>query len=197
MTKGKLFVISGPSGAGKSTVIGRLVKQVNNVYFSVSATTREPRRGEREGKDYFFVSYENFEKMIEENKLLEYAQYVGNYYGTPAEAVDEKLEEGFDVVLDIETKGAAQVMERRPNAIGIFLFPGSYEILRQRLMLRSTDSPENIEKRMRQAYVECSRVEMYKYIIINDRVETAVDEAIAIITAEKCMTADRLHLLKE
>jgi guanylate kinase len=194
--KGKLFVISGPSGAGKSTVITRLVKQVNHVYFSVSATTREPRRGEREGIDYRFISNAEFERLIAEEKLLEYASYVGHYYGTPAEPVDEKLSEGFDVVLDIETKGAAQVMEKRPDAIGIFLFPGSYEILRQRLLLRSTDSPEVIERRMLQAHVECSRAEMYKYIIINDRVETAVDEAIAIMTAEKCKTADRLHLLK-
>lgn len=194
--KGKLFVISGPSGAGKSTVITRLVKQVNYVYFSVSATTREPRRGEREGIDYCFISNAEFERLIAEGKLLEYASYVGHYYGTPAEPVDEKLNEGFDVVLDIETKGAAQVMEKRPDAIGIFLFPGSYEILRQRLMLRSTDSPEAIEKRMLQAHIECSRIEMYKYIIINDRVETAVDEAIAIMTAEKCKTAERLHLLR-
>ena len=197
IAKGKLFVISGPSGAGKSTVITRLLKQLNNVYFSISATTREPRRGERDGIDYHFVQRETFERMIEEHQLLEYAEYVGNYYGTPAGPVDEKLNAGYDVILDIETKGAEQVMKNRPDAIGIFLFPGSFAVLEERLRLRSTDSEEKILARLAQARIECRKAEMYDYIIINDRVETACDEAIAIITAEKCKTAGRLHYLKE
>lgn len=197
MNKGKLFVISGPSGAGKSTVITRLLKQLNNVYFSISATTREPRRGERDGVDYHFIAKEEFEQLIENDQLLEYAEFVGNYYGTPAIPVDEKLNAGYDVILDIETKGAEQVMSKRPDAISIFIFPGSFEILEQRLRLRGTDSEEKILGRLAQAKIECQKAEMYDYIIINDRFETACDEVISIITAEKCKTAGRLHLLSE
>ena len=191
--RGKLFVISGPSGAGKSTVIARLLKRLDNTYFSVSATTREPRRGERDGIDYHFVSHDRFREMIEKDELLEWAEYVGNYYGTPAGPVDEKLDAGFDVILDIETKGAAAVMEKRPDAIGIFLFPGSYDILAERLRARSTDSEEVIKNRLAQARRECEKVDMYRYVIINDRVETAADEAVAIMTAEKCRTAERRY----
>ena len=197
MNKGKLFVISGPSGAGKSTVITRLLKQLSNVYFSISATTREPRRGERDGVDYHFIGKEEFEKLIKDDQLLEYAEYVGNYYGTPAIPVDEKLNAGYDVILDIETKGAEQVMSKRPDAISIFIFPGSFEILEQRLRLRGTDSEEKILGRLAQAKIECQKAEMYDYIIINDRFETACDEVTSIITAEKCKTAGRLHLLSE
>jgi len=197
MNKGKLFVISGPSGAGKSTVITRLLKQLSNVYFSISATTREPRRGERDGVDYHFIGKEEFEQLIENDQLLEYAEFVGNYYGTPAIPVDEKLNAGYDVILDIETKGAEQVMSKRPDAISIFIFPGSFEILEQRLRLRGTDSEEKILGRLAQAKIECQKAEMYDYIIINDRFETACDEVISIITAEKCKTAGRLHLLSE
>ena len=197
MNKGKLFVISGPSGAGKSTVITRLLKQLNNVYFSISATTREPRRGERDGVDYHFIAKEEFEQLIENDQLLEYAEFEGNYYGTPAIPVDEKLNAGYDVILDIETKGAEQVMSKRPDAISIFIFPGSFEILEQRLRLRGTDSEEKILGRLAQAKIECQKAEMYDYIIINDRFETACDEVISIITAEKCKTAGRLHLLSE
>lgn len=197
MNKGKLFVISGPSGAGKSTVITRLLKQLSNVYFSISATTREPRRGERDGVDYHFIGKEEFEQLIENDQLLEYAEFVGNYYGTPAIPVDEKLNAGYDVILDIETKGAEQVMSKRPEAISIFIFPGSFEILEQRLRLRGTDSEEKILGRLAQAKIECQKAEMYDYIIINDRFETACDEVTSIITAEKCKTAGRLHLLSE
>lgn len=191
--KGKLFVISGPSGAGKSTVISRLLKRLDNTYFSVSATTREPRRGERNGIDYHFVSHEEFTGMIERGELLEWAEYVGNYYGTPAIPVDEKLAAGYDVILDIETKGAAAIKKNRPDAIMIFLFPGSYDILAERLRARSTDSEDVIEGRLAQAKRECEKVDNYQYVIINDRVETAADEAVAIITAEKCRTAERKH----
>ncbi|MBO4331409.1 MAG: guanylate kinase, partial [Oscillospiraceae bacterium] len=155
----------------------------------------EPRRGEREGKDYIFVSHDRFREMIDGGELLEYAEYVGNYYGTPAAPCDEMLAAGRDVILDIETQGAAQVMKLRPDAITMFIFPGSFEQLEERLRLRSTDSEEKIRARLAQARIECARAEMYKYIIINDRVETAADEVEAVITAEKCRTANRLHYL--
>lgn len=193
---GKLFVISGPSGAGKSTVIARLLKSLNTVYFSISATTRQPRRGERDGIDYHFIERSEFEKMIERDELLEHAEYVGNYYGTPAGPVQEKLDAGYDVILDIESDGARQVMGKRPDAIGIFLFPGSFKVLEERLRLRSTDAEDKIIKRMEKARHECREIDMYDYIIINDRVETAAEEAIAIMTAEKCKTAERIHYLR-
>ena len=193
---GKLFVISGPSGAGKSTVIARLLKRVNTVYFSVSATTREPRRGERDKIDYLFMSGAEFQNLIKNDQLLEYAEYVGHYYGTPAQPVAEKRKVGYDVILDIESAGARQVMEKIPEAIGIFLFPGSFVVLEERLRLRSTDSEEKIRQRLIKARSECKQIEIYDYIIINDRVETAAEEAVAIITAEKCRTSERIHLLK-
>lgn len=193
--RGRLYVISGPSGAGKSTLVAQLLKRLDNVYFSVSATTREPRRGERDGKDYIFVSHDRFKEMIDRGELLEYAEYVGNYYGTPAAPCDEMLERGRDVILDIETQGASQVMRLRPDAITMFLFPGSFGTLEERLRLRSTDSEEKIRARLAQARIECQRAGMYKYIIINDRVETAAEEVEAIITAEKCRTENRLHYL--
>lgn len=195
--RGKLFVISGPSGAGKSTVIAKLLKRLNNVYFSISATTREPRRGERPDIDYHFIDRDSFEQMIEHGELLEWAEYVGNYYGTPAKPVDERLNNGYDVILDIETNGARQVMEMRPDAIGIFLFPGSFKVLEERLRLRNTDTEEKLQLRLKKARHECRQIELYDYIIINDRVETAAEEAVCIITAEKCRTADRIHYLKE
>ena len=197
MNKGKLFVISGPSGSGKSTVIGRLLKELDKAYFSISATTREPREGERDGVDYHFMKKEEFEKLVEADQLLEYARFVGNYYGTPAAPVDEKLNAGYDVILDIETQGAEQILSKRPDAVSVFIFPPSFAVLEQRLRTRGTDSEDKILKRLAQARVECNKAEMYDYIIINDRIETACDEVMAIITAEKCRTAERLHHLKE
>jgi len=194
--RGKLYVISGPSGAGKSTVIARLLKRLDMTYFSISATTREPRRGERDGFDYNFVKKEQFLEMIEKDLLLEWARYVNNYYGTPSQPVDEKLAEGYDVILDIETQGAAQVMTKRPDTIGMFLFPGSFSELENRLRARGSDSEDKIQKRLIQARKECERVGMYSYVIINDRVETAAEEAASIIIAEKCRTANRLHYFK-
>lgn len=194
---GKLFVLSGPSGAGKSTVIAHLLKTLDKAYFSVSATTRAPREGEVDGVDYHFLSREQFEELIARGELLEHAEYVGNYYGTPAGPVNEKLAAGYDVLLDIETQGAEQVMANRPDAVSVFLFPPGFDVLEQRLRSRGTDSEEKIQARLAQARVECRRAGLYRYIVINDLIENACSEALAIITAEKCRSADRLHFLKE
>ena len=194
---GKLFVLSGPSGAGKSTVIAHLLKTLDKAYFSVSATTRAPREGEVDGVDYHFLSREQFEELIARGELLEHAEYVGNYYGTPAGPVNEKLAAGYDVLLDIETQGAEQVMANRPDAVSVFLFPPSFAVLEERLRSRGTDSEEKIRARLAQARVECRRAGLYRYIVINDLIENACSEALAIITAEKCRSADRLHFLKE
>ena len=194
---GKLFVLSGPSGAGKSTVIAHLLKTLDKAYISVSATTRAPREGEVDGVDYHFLSREQFEELIARGELLEHAEYVGNYYGTPAGPVNEKLAAGYDVLLDIETQVAQQVMANRPDAVSVFLFPPGFAVLEERLRKRGTDSEEKIRARLAQARVECRRAGLYRYIVINDLIENACSEALAIITAEKCRSADRLHFLKE
>ncbi len=197
MSKGKLYIISGPSGAGKSTVIKHLLEKLDKAYFSISATTRAPRENEQNGVNYHFMNKAEFEELIERGELLEYAQFVGNYYGTPAKPVDEKLAAGYDVILDIEVQGAEQVMERRPEAVSVFLFPPSFKVLEERLRARGTDREEKILGRLAQARVECKKAPLYDYIVINDKIDTACAEAMAIITAEKCRPAERLHHLKE
>ena len=195
--KGLVIVLSGPSGAGKSTVIGGLLKRRDDIRFSVSATTRDPRPGEEDGRDYYFRTREEFLRMIDKNSFLEYAEYVGNYYGTPAGPVDQCLEAGYNVLLDIEVQGAAQVMERRPDAVSVFLCPPSLQELERRLRGRSTDSEEKIKGRLDKAVQEIGRMPTYNYTIINDVAEDAVRELDAIITAERCRTARKLYIISE
>ena len=144
MKHGKLFVISGPSGVGKSTILKELLQRQEDIYFSVSATTRKPRPGEVDGVHYHFHTPEDFQQLIEEEALLEWAEYVGNFYGTPAKYVDEAMEEGRDVILDIEVQGAGKVAEKRPEAVRIFIAPPSWQELERRLTERGTDAPEKI-----------------------------------------------------
>ena len=194
--RGKLIVLSGPSGAGKSTVIQRVRAARPNLRFSVSATTRQPRTGEVEGEDYYFVSELRFLEMLARGELLENAQYVGNRYGTPRAPIEEHLNQGRDVLLDIEVQGAAQVKAAMPEAVTIFFLPPNLETLRQRLVQRGTDSPEVIEGRLQQARVELLLAKEYDYIVINDDAAVAASEISAIITAEKCKTADRIQLIE-
>ena len=184
--KGVLVIVSGPSGAGKSTVISRVAKRRDDIRFSVSATTRAPRPGEEDGRDYYFKTQEEFWEMIKLDAFLEHAEYVGNSYGTPAAPVDNDLSQGYSVILDIEVQGAAQVMEKRPDAVSIFLCPPSLEELERRLRGRGTDSEEKIRDRLMAAHREYAQAHKYSYIIINDDADTAVRELDAIITAEKC-----------
>ena len=197
MSKGKLLVLSGPSGAGKGTVIGELMRRRSDVCFSVSATTRDPRPGEVDGVNYFFVTKDKFRQMIEEGQMLEYAQYVSNYYGTPRAYVEEKLNAGMNVVLDIEVQGAQQVIAAAPEAIPVFLVPPSLEILEQRLRNRKTETEEQIQGRLQTARKEYKQADFYRYIVINDTVEEAVNELNAILTAEQCSFDDRKTMLKE
>lgn len=184
--KGILVIVSGPSGAGKSTVISRTSQLRDDMRFSVSATTRAPRPGEEDGKDYFFKTREEFLAMVEENAFLEHAEYVKNLYGTPAAPVEENIAAGYTVVLDIEVQGAGQVMEKRPDAVSIFLCPPSLEELERRLRGRGTDTEEKILERLETARREYALAHKYGYIIINDDVETAARELDAVITAERC-----------
>lgn len=195
-SKGKIFVISGPSGAGKSTVIDRVMRGRKDLAFSVSATTRHPRAGETDGVNYFFVNTSRFAAMIESGELLEYAQYAGNFYGTPKAAVMDLLEKGISVILDIEVQGALQVKSKLPEAVLVFLTPPSFAELERRLHGRKQDSEDKIRDRLEIARKELKYIDNYDYLVINDDVDSAADDIKAIITAEKCKTADRLNIIE-
>ena len=195
MRKGKTFIISGPSGVGKSTVLKALLERRKNLYFSVSATTREPRPGELDGIHYHFMDVDSFRKWISMEQFLEYAKYVGNFYGTPKRYVDEAMEAGKDVILDIEVQGAIQVTSKRPDTVRIFIAPPSWKELERRLTERGTDSEDKIQKRLLRAKVEFQTAHTYDYFVINDSVENAVRELDAIMTAEHCKPKDRMEIL--
>ena len=196
MKRGKLIIISGPSGAGKSTIVRALMAQSPGAFFSVSATTRAIRPGEEDGVDYHFVTREAFQELIHTDGLLEWAEYVGNYYGTPAKPVLDKLEQGFDVILDIESRGARQVMDKYPEAVSIFVCAPSFAELEKRLRDRGTNTEEDIQRRLIKGRSECEKADMYTYLIINDDREKAAAEAAAILTAERCKNKDHLSVLK-
>ncbi len=186
MKQGRILIVSGPSGVGKGTVLKELRNRHPNMRFSVSATTRAPRPGEIDGVHYRFMTKEAFEALIERDALLEYAGYADNYYGTPADPVVEGIARGEIWILEIEVKGALQVMSRRKDAISVFIAPPSYEVLRDRLLGRGDTPPDVAEKRLRIAVEECSHAGEYGYVVINDTVEEAVKEMEAILLAESC-----------
>lgn len=193
--KGQLIVLSGPSGVGKSTVIAELLAQ-RTLYFSVSYTTRQPRVGEQDGVNYNFVSRQEFERMIADKELLEYAEYVDNYYGTSLKVIREKLDSGVDVLLDIEVKGAAKVRQSCPEAIFIFMIPPSFEELSRRLHGRNTDKEDVISGRLEKARQEYGEIPNYDYLVINDKVSNAVAEIEAILTAAECRVANRKNIIE-
>lgn len=181
--KGILIIISGFSGAGKGTLVKRLVEKYDGYALSISATTRDPRPGEADGREYFFLSKEQFEDKISEDGLIEYACYCGNYYGTPREYVERKLEEGRDVILEIEIQGAHKVKKQYPDALTLFVMTPGAEELRYRLESRGTETAEVIEKRMQRAAEEAIGIKEYEYIVVNDNLEKCVDEVHRIIMA--------------
>ncbi len=185
MRKGDLYIFTGPSGAGKGTVLRELLAQDPGLFLSVSATTRAPREGERDGVHYYFISRPEFERKIAENAFLEYAQYVDNYYGTLEAPVDERLAAGVDVILEIEVQGAMQVHEKRPDAVLVFLAPPSVEELAVRLRGRGTETEEKVRKRLETARGELAYQDRFDHTVVNDTVENAVARLREIIAARR------------
>ena len=197
MSKGRSFIISGPSGVGKSTVLSGLMEKRKNLYFSVSATTRQPRPGEEDGVHYHFLTMDTFREWIAQDEFLEHAEFVGNCYGTPKKYVYEAMDRGQDVILDIEVQGAMQVAEKMPEVVRIFVAPPSWSELERRLTARGTDTPEKIQGRLARAKEEVKLAGTYDYFVINDSVEHAVFELDAIMTAEHCKPQNRMEVLGE
>lgn len=197
MNRGKLVIVSGFSGAGKGTVMNQLIADNSNYALSVSATTRQPRPNEEEGVSYFFKTHEEFENMIENDELLEYARYVDNYYGTPKAFVEKMRDEGKDVLLEIEMQGAMLVKGKCPDAILIFITTKDAATLRDRLTGRGTETPEVIEKRMDRAREEAQGVENYDYIVVNDVLEECVETVDRIVRSEHNRTDDKISIIKE
>ena len=195
--QGILVVVSGFSGAGKGTLMKELLKRYDNYALSISATTRAPREGETDGKEYFFVTKEQFEKMRDERKLIEYAQYVNNYYGTPKEYVEQKMAEGKDVILEIEIQGALKVKKRFPDALLLFVTPPSAEELRRRLVGRGTETLEVINARRARAAEEASGMEAYDYLLINDDLDRCVEEMHQLIQLQHRKTSYHLDFLSK
>jgi len=195
--RGKLIVISGPSGAGKSSVVFKVIEKRDDICFSVSATTRKPRPNEVDGREYFFVDLDRFREMVENDELLEHAEYVANSYGTPREYVEKKLSEGMNVLLDIEVQGARQIKDKMPDAVLVFFIPPTMDELEKRLRSRGTDSEMKIQARLFRAKEEYEAADFFDYIVINDDLEVAADEFSSIITAENCRFDLRKNILNE
>ncbi len=194
--KGILLVVSGFSGAGKGTLMKELVGHYDNYALSISATTRSPREGEQDGREYFFRTKEEFEQMIAEDALIEHACYVGNYYGTPRAYVEEQMALGKDVILEIEIQGALQIKKRYPDALLLFVAPPDADTLKQRLIGRGTEKPDVIEKRLSRASEEAKGIENYDYFIINDDLNTCVSQVHQIIRSEHSRVSRNLDLIR-
>ena len=192
MRRGKTFIICGPSGVGKGTVVARLLASDPKLYFSVSATTRPTRSGEVDGKHYHFLSREQFQRWIDEDAFLEHAEFVGNLYGTPKLYVDKAMDQGRDVILDIEIQGAEQVHRRRPEAIRIYVAPPSWAELERRLIGRGTEDMEKVRRRLERGKEEFAVARDFDYFVINDTVDRAVEELRAILLAEHCRPDERI-----
>ncbi len=185
MKKGILLIVSGLSGAGKGTICNRLMEKYPQYVLSISATSRKPRAGETNGKEYFFISKEEFEDRLKKGLFLEHAQYVGNYYGTPKDWVENQLLQERDIILEIELQGAFQVKDKIPEAITIFILPPNMEELKNRLLKRGTETEEEIEKRMKRAEEEMDFVNRYDYVIVNEDIEKSVEMLHNIVSREK------------
>ena len=182
---GMLIVVSAPSGTGKGAIIKKLLDYDKNIKYSVSATTRQPRKGEKDGENYIFLSKDEFENMITHKELVEWDEYCGNYYGTPKKYIDRVTEKGLDVVLEITVAGGLDVKKMCPDAIMIFVLPPSMDELKRRITSRGTEEPAVIEKRLEKAYKELDHLKFYEYVVINDDLEHAVKQILEIINSER------------
>ena len=184
--KGLLILISGASGTGKGTVCKKLLEEMPEIFYSISATTRKPRNGEIDGKEYFFISVEQFKSWLAEGKFLEHAEVYGNFYGTPLHKIEERRNQGVDVLLEIDVQGALNVMKKCPDGVYIFLLPPSLDELCNRIKNRGTESPESLKRRIASAQNEIATAKNYQYVVVNDEVDAAVDKIKSIIAAEHC-----------
>lgn len=185
MSKGNIYVVSGPSGVGKGTVVREVVGQNDSIVLSVSATTRKPREGEIDKVHYFFLTKEEFQKIVDEDGFLEHAVYCDNCYGTPKQAVLDKVNEGYDVILEIEVQGGIQIMEKLPEAMGIFILPPSYKVLEKRLRGRNSETDDVVQKRLDTAREEIKQSYLYDYFVVNDELELAVEKVVKIIESNR------------
>lgn len=195
--RGLLIVVSGPSGTGKGTVLKLVKESCNYIRFSVSATTRKPREGEVDGKHYFFKTKEEFESMIGKNEFVEWVEYCDNYYGTPKKYIQDSIDQGYDVILELEVEGALNIKKHYPDCVTIFMVPPSFEELKQRIEGRGTEKPEVIEKRLEKARQELKLADQYDYVTINNAVEDSVREINSIIIAEKLRFHRNKDILKD
>jgi guanylate kinase len=193
LVKGNLIVISGPSGAGKGTLCKALLERNKNIKLSISCTTRNPRNNEKHALNYFFVSKDKFKEMIQKDEFLEYAEVYDNYYGTPRDYVENILNTGHDIILEIDIQGALKVKEKYPEGVFIFIMPPSMEELKDRIQKRGSETEESLIKRFNSAFKEINYVSRYNYVVVNDKIDEAVMKLEGIITAEKCRV-DRLNL---
>ena len=196
MQKGLLILVSGASGTGKGTVCKKLLSEMPEMYYSISATTRQPRDGETDGVEYFFITVDDFKKKITEGKFLEYAEVYGNFYGTPLYKIEENLNSGRNVLLEIDTQGALKVMEKIPEGVFIFLLPPSLEELYSRIKKRGTEDEETLKRRFNSAKSEIEVGKKYQYAVVNDTVDAAVDKIKSIITAESLKVERQVEVFK-
>lgn len=197
MNKGRLFILSGPSGSGKDTILSKVFEKHPEIAFSISSTSRDMRPGEVQDGKYHFISKAEFEKLIENDMLLEYNCFCDCYYGSPKAPVLEAIERGQDIILEVEVNGAAKVRAAMPDAISIFIMPPSFEVLRERLVNRKTDSPEKIKSRLKTALGEIERADEFDYIVINDDLDTAVEECLSVIFSTRFTVDNRKYIIDE
>lgn len=197
MNKGGVFIISGPSGSGKDTVMTELFKKMPELLFSISSITRAMRPGEREGEKYNFITRERFEDMLKNDRLLEHNEFVGNYYGTPREPVERAVANGQDMVIEVDVNGAAQIREKMPEAVSIFIMPPSFAELKRRLSGRGTESEELIQKRLASALGEIKRAAEYDYIVVNENITAAADDIMSVILSSRLKTDRQTKIIDE